>query len=217
MKLQLFILVLLFTRFSYAQDFDPTKPDYDFLKQLVIEKLNQKRNKKAKTDLIINNALQETSDNYTKVLRASKLERNSENKIKISKKIKKNCTANGYKNAFIDYHITSIPCVNFKNTIFYFDSKDTETNYHLFIGNKPTKKEKADEKYKAVPIKLYTYQELADIIIKQFITDEGTFKILNNGFDKFGFSIAVEQKTLFRKKIPKIKVIIILGGNRITW
>ena len=87
----------------------------------------------------------------------------------------------------------------------------------MFIGNKPSKKEKEDEKFKTNPVKLYTYTELADLIAKQFISDEGAFKILNNGFDKFGFSLAVEQRTLFRTKIPKIKAIIIVGGNRITW
>lgn len=167
--------------------------------------------------LINHEALQTTADNYTAVLRAGKLKKTSENKDRINKKFKKKCRANGYKYAFIDYHILSIPCVNAKSTAFYFDKEDTETSTHLFIGKKPTKKEKADEKFQAYPVKLYTYQALADIIARQLISDEGTFKILNNGFDKFGFSLAVEQSTLLRKKIPVIKAIIIVGGNRITW
>ncbi|MBL7937272.1 MAG: hypothetical protein JNM51_15795 [Bacteroidia bacterium] len=200
-----------------AQDFDPVHPDYNLLKQLVLEKINNKRARKVKSVLKNNEALQLTSDNYTQTLRATKFESNTNNKIRINKKIKKACKYNGYRNAYVDYHITSINCVNFKGNKFYLDKQDTETNTHLFIGNRPTKKEKADEKFKANPVKLYTYQELADLIAKEFISDEGTFKILNNGFDKFGFSLAVEQRTLFRSKIPKIKAIIIVGGNRITW
>lgn len=184
---------------------------------MVLDKINSKRNKKVKTVLKSNDALQVTSDNYTQTLRATKLESNAENRNRINKKIKKACRFNGYKNAYVDYHISSINCVNFKGSKYYLDREDTETNTHLFIGDRPTKKEKEDEKFKATPIKLYTYQELADIITKQFISDEGTFKILNNGFDKFGFSLAVEQRTLFRHKLPKIKAIIIVGGNRITW
>ncbi|MES2513565.1 MAG: hypothetical protein V4580_05445 [Bacteroidota bacterium] len=170
-----------------------------------------------KTVLQNNVPLQLTSDNYTQTLRAAKFESTSENKLRIGKKIKKACKSNGYRNAFIDYHITSVNCVNFKGSKFYYDREDTETQTHLFIGTKPTKKEKADEKFKSIPLKLYTYNELADLIAKQFISDEGSFKILNNGFDKFGFSIAVEQRTLFRHKLPKVKVIVIVGGNRITW
>ncbi len=187
------------------------------LKQLVLEKIDQKRSKKTTLNLNNHEALQTTADNYTAVLRASKLEKNSANKEKINKKFRKNCKKNGYKYAFVDYHILSVPCVNLKSFTYYYDKEDTETSTHLFIGKKPTKKEKADEKFQANPVKLYTYQALADIIVRQFITDEGTFKILNNGFDKFGFSLAVEQRTLLRKKIPIIKAIIIVGGNRITW
>lgn len=210
-------MLLCFTDFLVAQDFDPVKPDYGLLKSLVLEKLNQKRVKKKNKGIISNEALQKTADNYIATLSANKLEKNEKNKIRISKKIKKNCLINGYRNAFIDYHITSINCMNFSNKLFYFDKEDTETSTHLFLGSKPTKKEKADEKYVSKPIKLYTYDQLADLIVKQFVTDEGNFKILNNGFDKYGFSLAVEPRTLFRHKIPRIKIIIIVGGNRITW
>ncbi len=183
----------------------------------MLEKINIKRARKVKTVLKNNAALQLTSDNYAQTLRASKFESNSNNRARINKKIKKACKFNGYRNAYVDYHIASVNCVNFKGSKFYLDREDTETNTHLFIGDRPTKKERADEKFKSNPIKLFTYQELADLIVKQFISDEGTFKILNNGFDKFGFSLAVEQRTLFRSKLPKIKAIIIVGGNRITW
>lgn len=197
--------------------FDPTAPDYELLKELVLEKLNQKRTRRAYKILENNNALQITADNYTKVLRARKLEKNSENKTRINKKFKKNCRTNGYTNAFVDYHIASIPCIHLSGTKFYYDKEDTDTPIHLFLGEKPSKKEKSEDNFKAYPVKLYSYQELAEAIVRQFVGDEGTFKILNNGFDKFGFSLAVEQQTLFRNRLPKIKAIIIVGGKRITW
>ncbi|MBA2613819.1 MAG: hypothetical protein H0U95_17790 [Bacteroidetes bacterium] len=107
--------------------------------------------------------------------------------------------------------------MHFAGSKFYYDKEDTETTTHLFLGEKPSKKEKAEDNFKAYPVKLYSYQELAEAIARQFISDEGTFKILNNGFDKFGFSLAVENRTLFKNRLPKIKAIIIVGGNRITW
>lgn len=167
--------------------------------------------------LVSNSPLQVTADNYTAVLRASKFEKNTENKIRINKKFKKNCKRNGYKNGFIDYHIASVKCMNYRNSEFYFDKDDTETPTHLFVGKKPSKKEREEKDYKATPMKPYTYNELSEVLAKQFISDEASFKILNNGYDKFGFSIAVEKRTLFRNKVPVIKAIIIIGGNRITW
>ena len=200
-----------------AQDFDPTNPNYDLLKNLVIEKLNHKRIKKNKTTLEFNEALQKTADAYVAIFSASKLEKTSNNKLYIGKKIKRNCKSNGYSNAFIDYDITSIVCMSSSNLIFYYDKEDNETSTHLFIGKKPSKKEKLDPKYKKKPLKLHSYSHLADLLVKQFITDEGNFKILNNGYDKYGFALAVEQRTLFKNKIPKLKLILIMGGNRITW
>lgn len=214
----IFITLICFGIFkAQAQDFDPVHPDYALLKQLVLEKIGSKRARKSQKELINNPALQTTADAYTASYKANKFERTTENKLRIGKKIKKLCKANGYKNAFINYHITSIPCMNFRGKKFYLDKEDTETPTHLFVGDRPTKKEKAEADFKAKPVKPYTYQELADLIAKEFMNDEGTFKILNNGYDKFGFSIAVEQRTLFRTKIPRIKAIIIVGGNRITW
>ncbi|MES2396350.1 MAG: hypothetical protein V4549_10125, partial [Bacteroidota bacterium] len=176
-----------------------------------------KRSRKSMSNLVNNASLQLTSDNYTTVLRANKFEKNAENKTRINKKFRKTCRFNGYKNGFIDYHIASVKCVNYRGSKFYLDKDDTETSTHLFVGKKPSKKEKEEKDFKAIPLKPYSYNELADILAKQFISDEGTFKILNNGYDKFGFSIAVEKRTLFRNKIPVIKAIIIVGGNRITW
>jgi len=214
---KIFILIIFQFRLLSAQDFDPTNPDYNLLKQLVIEKINQKRVRKTQNTLIINEALQITADNYVQKLKARRFEKNSENRIWINKRIKKNCKTNGYKNAYLNFHITSISCVKNVSKKFYYDKEDSETTTHLFIGKKPTRKEKKDENFKSIPVKLYTYSEIADVIAKQFINDEGTFKILNNGYDKYGFSMSVEYKTLYRNKLPKLKMIIIMGGNRITW
>ena len=200
-----------------AQDFDPIKPDYDLLKQIIIDKFNQKRTRQHHLQLTPNESLQLTADSYVNTFTENRLQKNSKNVLRINKKVKKNCKRNGYKNTFVDFHITSIRCMNYSSSEFYYDKEDNETSTHLFVGKKPTKKEKSEGKQPPVQIKPYTYNQLADLIVRQFVTDEGSFKILNNGFDKFGFSLAVEQHSILKNKIPKIKVIVILGGNRITW
>ena len=72
-----------------AQDFDPTNPDYELLKNIVIEKINAKRHKKSKVELLSNTSLQLTSDFYIQMLRANKFENSSVNKLRLNKKIKK--------------------------------------------------------------------------------------------------------------------------------
>ena len=69
------------------------------------------------------------------------------------------------------------------------------------------KKEKAADKFKGNPLKIYTCRKLADLTANQFISDEETFKILNNGFDKFGFSLAVEKKLCSKISFQKLKLL----------
>lgn len=216
MKLKI-ILILFICKSINAQNFDPVNPDYDLLKSLVIEKVNKKRVKKNKSVIIINEGLQVTAESYVAMYSSSKLQKSSYNNLRVGKKIKLYCKANGYDNAFMNYDIASVNCMNFGNSKFYYDKEDEDSSTHLFQGNKPTKKERLDPSFKKNEVKLYSYNELAELLVKQFINDEGNFKILNNGYDKYGFALSVERRTLYKNKIPKIKLILIMGGNRITW
>lgn len=202
---------------SEAQQFDPVSPDEALLKQLVIQKINAKRAKRKMKPITSDLALQQTSEEYIARYRYKKFESSGENEQFIRKKIRKKCVRNGYKSGFLDFQITTQNAMNYYGKRFYYDKNDTESTTHLFLGNRPSKKDKEDLGFKPEYMKVYTYEELANFILRHFIKDDGYFTNLNNGFDKYGFSLTVDKKTVFRNRIPKIKAILILGGNRITW
>lgn len=216
---QLLLLYALFcsTSLLRAQDFDPAHPDYELLRSKVLDKLNERRTLRHRQGMSGHAVLQLTADQYTARLRATRLENTSDNRQRVHKKIRKNARLNGYKNAFIDFHIASLTAINYGGSRFYYDRLDEDTQIHLFEGKRPSKKEKEAPSYKAVPLRLYTYDQLAGLIVSRFSTDDGTFKSLNNGYDKIGISMAVEKNTLFRNKKPVLKIIVVLGGSRISW
>lgn len=203
--------------YAEAQVFDPTDPNEAYLKELVIQKINAKRAKRKIKPLLLNDALQQTADQYIAQYRYTKFETNDINKRFMRKKVKKKCVANGYKNGFVDFQITAQNAMNYYGTTFYYDKEDTESQTHLFLGDKPSQAEKKEPEFKPVFMKTYTYDEVATLIVRSFIKDDGYFVNLNNGFENYGFSVAVDKRTMFRRRIPKLKMLLIVGGRRITW
>ncbi len=47
--------------------------------------------------------------------------------------------------------------------------------------------------------------------------DEGHFKSLNKAYDQIGISVVLDKRSLFRKGIPQLKAVVIVGGKRINW
>ena len=201
-----------------AQIFDPLQVNCAYLDELVIDALNHKRAKKSKPPLVVNEALQKTANYYTSVYVLRKFENTGENKVRFRKNFKKLCIQNGFRTRLIDFSINSCNAINYFGSEFYVDKEDETSNLHLFYGSKkPSKKEKSDEKFKSVPLKQYTYQQLAEIIANSLMHDEGYFKSLNKAYDQIGLSCVVDPKSLVGKKIPKTKIILIVGGRLINW
>lgn len=197
--------------------FDPVNPDEGLLRELIMQKINAKREKRKLKPLTLHNALQQTAEQYIAQFRYTRFENNQENKKRLRKHIKKNCQAAGYKNAYLDFQIRAQHAMNYYGTHYYYDKEDTETSTHLFLVRRPGKTEKSKPGYKPVYMKTYTYDELATLIVRVFVRDDGFFSSLNNGYDKYGFALTVDKRTLYRNRIPQVKVLLILGGNRINW
>lgn len=222
----IFALVFLLSAFSFTglkkigkggSELDIYHPDYDHLNELVLAKINEKRQKKSETVLERNEALQQTALYFTRDLKLSKFEKLKNDRKVLQKKVHLISWKKGYNNNLLNVIVTLNEAVNYKGGKFYIDKKDTETNSHLFYGDKPTKKETEEPGYVSKPIKDFSYEELAEKIANKFLQDKRTFKCLNSGYDLVGCSCSIDAKTLNRTKIPIIKAIIILGGKRINF
>ena len=208
-------LFLLIGILVHAQDFDPLKPDYNRLNSLVIKLLNEKRAKKGKLPLVVNPSLQKTALYYTNVFVLRKFENNDINKTRFRKNFKKICRANGFYSRLIDFSINKLSALNYYGTNYYFSREDSTSDLHLYYGKTPGRKEKEAENFKPTPLPTYSYEKLAQSIANKFIQDEGSFKSLNNAYDQLGLSCVIEPMSLGGRRLPKIKVILIVGGKLI--
>jgi hypothetical protein len=211
------VLMLVCLR-GFPLEFDAKNPNYNYLNKLVLECLNAKRAKRSASQLKFHAALQKTAEYYTDHFVLRKFESNAENKLRISKKIKKMCQQNGFTTRLTDFSINTCSAVNFYGSKFYYEQDDSTNSLHLYVGKKrPSKKEKEKEGFSSIPVKNFTYEELAEEIAKKFSRDRGHIKSLNKGYDQIGISCVVEPRSLGGRKLPKIKAIIIVGGKLINW
>ena len=202
---------------SGGDGFNVNSPDYDRLNSLVLEKINLKRESKSETPLEFSASLQKTALYFTRDLRLRKFEQLRNERKVLMQKVRLLSWKNGYTNTMLNVVITQQNAVNFGGGKFYHDRDDTETNSRLFYGDAPSKAEKKKPDFTSRPIKDFSYDELAEIIAKQFLLDKRIFKCLNSGYSLVGCSCYLEKKTVNRKRIPILKAIFILGGKRLNF
>src|SRR6201997_4381717 len=130
------LLSLVISLRGNAQIFNPMQANYAYLDELVIEALNNKRAKKSKPPMQINESLQKTATYYTSVFVLRKFENNSVNKIRFKKNFKKLCMQNGFKTRLTDFNINARTAINYQGTRFYVDKEDETSPTHLYYGDK---------------------------------------------------------------------------------
>jgi len=199
-----------------AQDFDPTNVNYNLLNELVLAKINAKRESKGIKVLESNLKLNDASVYYTKKYSYKKFHHTSENKLLIKKKVKLICKQKGFNPHLINFHINNIQAIKYSSKSYYYDVSDSASPLHLFYGDrKPNLAKNPD--FVSEPIKLYSYDELADKIVDKMFHDEARNKAINKGYEFVGVSTVVDPKTVGGRKIPQLKVILIFGGRIINW
>jgi hypothetical protein len=203
---------------AFSAEFNPLHPDYELLNQLVLEKINSKRAKKHATEIASHKVLGEVASFYTNTYVLRKFENSEDNRLFIKKKIRKICKAHGYDPRLTTFTINTLNAIRYTRRSYYYDKEENESELHLYYGDhKPTKKEKQAESYKPEAMKLYSYEEIANLIAEQLIKSSGRLKTLNTAYSQIGLSCAVEPRSIGGRKIPQLKIIMLLGGKIITW
>tara|TARA_B110000211_G_C14077221_1_gene552759 strand:+ start:1174 stop:1854 length:681 start_codon:yes stop_codon:yes gene_type:complete len=95
-----------------------------------------------------------------------------------------------------------------KGEDFFYDKKETETEFHLFYGNKPKKKDKDKSR---VEIPHHTYLSFAKAFLKK-LDSKNKKKLYSKSYKWGGLYFQWYYKSINKKKIPQMKMIFILGG-----
>lgn len=106
-----------------------------------------------------------------------------------------------------------IPLMETPNRGFYFDRHGDEGALNLYQGKRPTSKE--DKEKEKIPVRCYTEKELVDRLLKN-LNRGGFYRGIRNGIYTFvGVSIQIDEKSLYKNKIPTARVVIMFGAKRL--
>ncbi len=103
-----------------------------------------------------------------------------------------------------------VPLVDHEKDAFYYDPKGSEGGLNLYKGKRPKTKE---ERENQIALRNYSQQELVELFV-----DEIDRKILSNlkkgniGFA--GISVELDKKTLYKTRIPTVRVVIVFGAKK---
>jgi hypothetical protein len=94
---------------------------------------------------------------------------------------------------------------------FYRDIKSEVDPYHLYIGKRPSVKERASSDYNPKPLERFTPEEFVKKINRIFKSKK-IEKLIRPGYAKYvGYSIRINPKTINKSIAPELEVIVIFG------
>ena len=110
-----------------------------------------------------------------------------------------------------------IKLVNNHGKRFYCDKKVGISELNLYAGKKPTglTKEEREELPDPTPLNYFTEQEIADQLWKQLRRYRIISDLKRGRYACVGLSVEIDERTLYRNKIPTARVIIIFGARRL--
>ena len=184
--------------------FNPYAVDTALVNTAVLWEINQLRKEKELLELQFSFPLYKTAFNYLKINSIRRFENKKKNKKKLSKSLTEICRLFGFKGRLINLNIDIAYAINYNGKEkFYYDANDTTTKSRLFYGDKKNKR----------VIPNLTYQQVAKRIAKKFWNKLSKSKI----YDYAACFCQIERTTLFRKKIPQLKCLMLLGGYRLKF
>lgn len=101
---------------------------------------------------------------------------------------------------------------------YYYDKSDIDTDLHLFKGKKKTLTKKEIEEGKTIepkPLEPINEIELAKLYKKKIYKGLKKKHLARGTFTRIGVHILLDEKTINRKKIPTLKVIVIIGAKKL--
>ena len=195
------------------QILDLTNPDYNLLNATVFFTLNRIRVSKRRVPYKFSSSLYRVAFYYNSMYNSTKLENVEKNQKRIRKKFNPLCKAYGFNGALTEFSIASITSINERNfRKLYYDKKDSTTPLKLFMGEKPKASDTVTIK---TPVKLYTYQEFAEVLLKSWKINKDSYNKKSRAYTVGGCCITIDNRTLYKRKFPKAKAIFVFGGYRI--
>lgn len=179
------------------------------LNDLVFNLINKKRTKKGLPALEKEQALCTVAQQYQSKFEFRRFRHSEKVERKIERKLAEKTRKLGFKGGLV------LPVVGQGNAIdykkgkeFFYNKKDTDTEFHLFYGLKPRKK---DVDKSRVEIPHHSYLSFAKALLLD-MESKNKKKLYSKSYKWGGLHLQWYYKSINKNKIPQIKLIFILGG-----
>jgi hypothetical protein len=100
---------------------------------------------------------------------------------------------------------------------FHYNKKGSAGGFNLYEGKSKPKVTKENPEPEEIPLKAYTYNELKELIQTQFNRKKVTRFLSEKNIAAFGYYVQLDESTLQKNQIPKLKVLLILGEKRFAY
>lgn len=194
---------------EYGQQIlDPLKFNVDQLNECLFHAINEYRLQKKKSVFSWSEPLTEVALHHQKTYEHKKFFSFERMFKKFSKNLLQLAQMKGYKGGLVTVSARGFNIIDYNNKPFFYERRDQVSDLHLFYGDRKKVKSDADKK----PIPYYTFAKLSRSIVRQMIKSERKAKNMDKAYRDIGLYTMLDYKSLYRRGIPQIKVVIIYGG-----
>jgi hypothetical protein len=110
-----------------------------------------------------------------------------------------------------------IPLVKKTYRDFHYSKNGPDGGFNLYEGKSKPRATKENPEPEEIPLALYSYEEIQQLIKTQFIRKKINKYLYEKNIAAFGYSIQLDQSTVNKSQIPKLKVLLILGEKRFSY
>lgn len=181
----------------------------ELLNETIFQLVNQKRIKKGLKALDYDASLNEVCRDYQDEFEFKNFRNSGSIERKIARKVHLKTKKAGFKGKLILPVVGQSEALNYnKKKEFHLNLNNHESEFHLYYGKKPRKSEQNPDRE---PIKAFNYYAFAKNLLNE-MDSEHKKQLYKKHYKWGGIHTQWYYKSLNKRRIPKIKMIFLLGG-----
>lgn len=110
-----------------------------------------------------------------------------------------------------------IPLIKKSSGNFHYNKTGPDGGFNLYEGKSKPRATEEDPEPKEVPLATYSYEEIQQLIRTQFARKKINKHLAGKNIAAFGYYIQLDESTVNKSQIPKLKVLLILGEKRFSY
>ena len=183
--------------------------NHRLLNKLVFYLINKERITRNLDTLTFNSPLNQLAKTNQAALEFRTFKTPKKIEAKINKNIKKESKSMGYKGGLTAALASEHNAINYeKGKDFFYNKTEPKNRLGLYYG---FKKDLKDPEKQVIKIPNYSYKQFAKNLIEQ-LTKKQKKVLYNSSYSEAAVQINWYYKSLYKRKIPQMKLLVILGG-----